>query len=152
MNSAIARLRARLDGSSTVKPLIKFSLVGGTGYVINLTVFGVANGVFGVNHILAAVLAFTVAVFNNFVWNRIWTFRSTDADVAFQALRFLTVSLASLCLNLVLLSLLHEFAPITELWAQAIAVAAVMPVNFALNRAWTFSRDGEEPGPEAVGT
>lgn len=140
----IATLRERLSGTETIGPLIKFSLVGGSGYVINLAVFAFANGALGVHHLFAAVLAFSVAVLNNFVWNRLWTFRSTDADVGFQALRFLTVSLGSLCLNLALLSLLHELAPISELWGQAIAVATVMPVNFAFNRVWTFSRERED--------
>ncbi|MCO5315196.1 MAG: GtrA family protein [Solirubrobacterales bacterium] len=143
------RIRRWLADNETVRPLIKFCLVGASGYVINLAVFAVSNGMFGIHHMLAAVLAFSVAVLNNFVWNRIWTFRSTDADVGFQALRFLTVSLASLCLNLGLLSLLHDLTPITELWAQAIAVAAVMPVNFGLNRIWTFARtSGDDPVTE----
>lgn len=146
----ITWLRSRIHEDSTVRPLIKFGLVGGTGYVINLSVFAVTNGVMGLHPIPAAVLAFSVAVLNNFVWNRIWTFRSTDSEVGLQALKFLTVSLAGLSLNLVILTLLHELTPLTELWAQAIAVALVMPVNFLLNRAWTFSRRDEEPCPVEV--
>lgn len=148
----ISDLRSRLGQTRTIGPLIKFSIVGGSGYVINLAVFAVSNGALGINHLLAAVIAFSVAVLNNFIWNRIWTFRSTDVEVGFQALRFLTVSLGSLCLNLALLSLLHELSPISELWCQAIAVAAVMPVNFAFNRAWTFARSGgRQPRAEIAG-
>lgn len=146
----ISYLRSRISEDSAVRPLIKFGLVGGSGYVINLSVFAVTNGLFGFHPIPAAILAFSVAVLNNFVWNRVWTFRSTDSEVGVQALKFLTVSLAGLCLNLAILTALHELTPLAELWAQAIAVALVMPVNFLLNRAWTFSSEDEEPCPVDV--
>ena len=72
--------------------LFKFGLVGGTGYVINLAVFAVLDQAFGVHHIPAAVGAFCVAVTNNFLWNRHWTFRAADGHAGFQAARFFTVS------------------------------------------------------------
>ena len=54
--------------------LVKFGLVGGSGYLINLAVFALLAGVLDVHHIAAAIGAFVVAVTNNFLWNRHWTF------------------------------------------------------------------------------
>jgi dolichol-phosphate mannosyltransferase len=122
--------------------LFKFGLVGASGYVINLAVFAVLNEAFTVHHILAAVGAFCVAVTNNFLWNRHWTFRATDGHPGFQAARFLTVSVLALGVNLALLYLLVDLAGAPELPSQAVSVAAAMPFNFIGNKLWTFGADG----------
>src|SRR5262245_39836120 len=119
--------------------LLKFGLVGGSGYLINLAVFALLTGSLGLHHVAAAVRAFAVAVTNNFLWNRHWTFGPGDGPAHFQAARFFTVSLASLGLNLAVLQLLLYFTSVDELPAQAIAVAAAMPFNFLGNKLWTFT-------------
>jgi putative flippase GtrA len=122
--------------------LFKFGVVGVVGYIINLAVFALLNEAFGFHHILSAVGAFCVAVTNNFLWNRNWTFRATDGHRGFQAARFFTVSVLALGVNLVLLYLLVDVAGIPELPSQAVSVAAAMPFNFIGNKLWTFGRDG----------
>ncbi|HSF01985.1 MAG TPA: GtrA family protein [Solirubrobacterales bacterium] len=122
--------------------LFKFGVVGVVGYVINLAVFAVLNEALTVHHILAAVGAFCVAVTNNFLWNRHWTFRATDGHPGFQAARFLTVSVLALGVNLTLLYLLVDVAGAPEVPSQAISVAAAMPFNFIGNKLWTFGADG----------
>jgi putative flippase GtrA len=119
--------------------LLKFGLVGGSGYLINLAVFALLAANFGVHHVVAAIGAFAVAVTNNFLWNRHWTFGPGDGPMHFQAARFFTVSLASLGLNLAVLQLLLAYGTLGELPAQAIAVAVAMPFNFLGNKLWTFT-------------
>src|SRR5262245_4956154 len=86
--------------------LIKFSAVGATGYVINLAVFSALVKGADVHYRTAAVLAFCVAVTNNFLWNRHWTFKARAGHAGFQAARFLVVSLLALVFNLVVLEVL----------------------------------------------
>lgn len=119
--------------------LFKFGLVGGSGYLINLAVFALLAGSFGAHHSIAAVGAFAVAVTNNFLWNRHWTFGSSEGPAGFQAARFFAVSLAALVLNLIVLEALLATGVLGELAAQAIAVAVAMPFNFVGNRLWTFA-------------
>jgi putative flippase GtrA len=119
--------------------LLKFGLVGGSGYLINLGVFALLAETLGVHHLIAAVGAFCVAVTNNFLWNRYWTFGPGEGLARFQAVRFFVVSLASLGLNLALLELLVSSGSMGELRAQAIAVAVAMPFNFLGNKLWTFA-------------
>lgn len=118
--------------------LAKFGLVGGIGYLINLAVFALLTGL-GVHHVIAAIGAFCVAVTNNFVMNRYWTFDPGEGPAHFQAARFFTVSLASLGLNIAVLELLISNHLTGELAAQAIAVAVAMPFNFLGNKLWTFN-------------
>lgn len=119
--------------------LAKFGIVGGSGYVVNLAVFALLAGVLDLHHISAAVGAFVVAVSNNFLWNRLWTFGPGEGPAHFQAARFFAVSLASLGINLVVLEVLLSAELVGELPAQAIAVAAAMPFNFLGNKLWTFT-------------
>jgi putative flippase GtrA len=119
--------------------LFKFGLVGGSGYLVNLAVFALLVGSFDLHHVAAAVGAFCVAVANNFLWNRYWTFGPGEGPAHFQAARFFAVSLASLALNIAVLELLVSSHLTGELAAQAIAVAAAMPFNFLGNKLWTFT-------------
>jgi dolichol-phosphate mannosyltransferase len=119
--------------------LCKFGLVGGSGYLINLAVFALLVGSLGVHHAVAAVGAFCVAVTNNFLWNRYWTFGPGEGPAHFQAARFFAVSIASLVVNLIVLELLVS-GGLGELPAQAIAVAVAMPFNFVGNKLFTFDQ------------
>jgi putative flippase GtrA len=120
--------------------LVQFGVVGAIGYFVNLAVFGFCTGVFDVHHIPAAITAFGVAVTNNFLWNRHWTFDHAKGEHAgFQAARFFTVSVLALGINLVALQVLIEVVEFPELAAQAIAVAFAMPFNFIGNKLWTFA-------------
>jgi dolichol-phosphate mannosyltransferase len=119
--------------------LFKFGVVGGSGYLINLAVFAFVAGSLGFHHMLAAVVAFCVAVSSNFFWNRRWTFGPGEDHPAFQAARFFAVSIAALLINLAALEALVVGTSMGDLSAQAIAVAIAMPFNFLGNKLWTFA-------------
>ena len=138
---------ARRIGRGTRKPenwvqLFKFGVVGGSGYLINIVAFAILTQAADLHHIPAAIGAFLVAVTNNFLWNRQWTFRAEapGRHPAHQGARFLAVSVIGLGVNLAVLEALVSGVELGELPAQAIAVAVAMPVNFIGNKLWTFSR------------
>lgn len=133
------RIGAAARRPATWVQLFKFGIVGGLGYLINLAVFALLAEGFGIHHAIAAVGAFCVAVTNNFLLNRYWTFGPGDGPAHFQAARFFAVSLASLGLNLAVLELLIANHLTGELTAQAISVAVAMPFNFLGNKLWTFA-------------
>jgi putative flippase GtrA len=122
--------------------LFKFGLVGASGYVINLAVFALLDQALGVHHLVAAVLSFCVAVTNNFLLNRHWTFEATAGHAGFQAARFFAVSVMALGVNLILLYVLVDVAGAAELPSQAVSVALAMPFNFIGNKLWTFGEAG----------
>jgi dolichol-phosphate mannosyltransferase len=123
--------------------LVKFCIVGGSGFVVNVSVFFVVNHLLGVHHIIAATLAFVVALFNNFWWNRHWTFGqhgARDHHAGFQAARFFTVSVAAFLVALAILQLLVSTTSLPATVAQAISIVAATPLNFVGNKMWTFAR------------
>jgi len=106
---------------------------------VNLTVFAICIELLGLHHLIAATLAFTVAVTNNFVWNRFWTFKVRSGHAGFQAARFFTVSIATFVVQASVLQLLVAVAGLPELLSQATSVAAAMPLNFIGNKMWSFA-------------
>jgi dolichol-phosphate mannosyltransferase len=119
--------------------LVKFGIVGATGYLVNLGVYALLVRKAGVHYIPAAIASFVVAVTNNYLWNRIWTFRHQRGHIAYQGLRFLVVSLVTLAANLAILFALAQTG-LGKVPAQAIAIVLVMPLNFLGNKLWSFGR------------
>jgi dolichol-phosphate mannosyltransferase len=134
------RIRLGLRRPHNWMQLVKFSVVGASGYVINLAVYSALLEGAGVHYRTAAVLAFCVAVTNNFLWNRHWTFKATHSHPGFQAARFLVVSLVALAFNLVVLEFLVAVAGAPKIPAQAVAILAATPLNFVGNKLWSFGR------------
>jgi putative flippase GtrA len=120
--------------------LVRFALVGASGYVVNLAVFTLLVHGAAVNYRLAAVGAFVVAVANNFTWNRRWTFRARGGHAGSQAARFLVVSVVALGVNLAILELLVAGFELPEVPAQAVAIVLATPLSFLGNKLWTFDR------------
>ncbi len=118
--------------------LVKFVGVGGTGYVVNLATFTLAREVLGAHHLVAATLAFAVAVTNNFWWNRHWTFGARDGHAGFQAARFFAVSVSAFLVQVGLLQLLVTTTELPAVVAQAASIAAATPLNFVGNKMWSF--------------
>jgi putative flippase GtrA len=115
----------------------RFCAVGLTGYVVNLAVYAALHVGLGLHYLAAAVVSFLVAVTNNYLLNRFWTFRRQRGHVGIQGLRFLVVSTAALAANLtVLYALVH--AGLEPLLAQALAIVLVTPLNFIGNKLWSF--------------
>jgi putative flippase GtrA len=131
------RVRAALAQPANWLQLIRFASVGASGYAVNLAVFAVCVHVLGAAPGVAATAAFLVAVTNNFLWNRGWTFRAHDGPAHHQAARFLAVSLGGFAWNLGALALLVA-AGLPSVLAQAIAIATATPLTFLGNKLWTF--------------
>jgi putative flippase GtrA len=118
--------------------LVRFGIVGGIGFLVNVGVYALFVHGVGADYRAAAVAAWLVAVANNFVLNRHWTFDARDGLVHFQAMRFLVVSLVAFGFSLLLLTLFVEAAGLPKVASQALAVAASTPLNFLGNKLWSF--------------
>ncbi len=118
--------------------LVRFAFVGAVGFLVNLAVYALFVHSVGVDYRFASIVAWLVAVINNFVLNRHWTFDARDGRAHAQAVRFFVVSLLAEVFSLALLTALVEGAGVAKVPAQALAVAASMPLNFLGNKLWSF--------------
>jgi putative flippase GtrA len=123
--------------------LVRFGLVGGLGFAVNLAIYALCVHALGLDYHMAAVAAWVVAVLNNFFLNRHWTFDASGGRVHFQAMRFFVVSLVAFGFSLLLLTLFVESAGLAKIPAQALAVAGSTPLNFLGNKLWSFRSEVE---------
>jgi len=142
-SSAALGVRARavraLRQPANWMQLAKFGAVGATGYVVNLAVYTALLRGAGWHYAYAATASFLVAVTNNYLWNRLWTFRDQRGHVAHQGARFFVVALVAYGANLGILAALIAFG-LNKVLAQAIAIVLVTPLNFIGNKLWSFAR------------
>ena len=138
-NTALARSRAgrALRAQHNWVQLAKFSLVGVSGYVVNLVVYTALLKGADLHYAVAATCSFVVAVTNNYTWNRLWTFHAQRGHVGWQGLRFLIVALVAYIANLALLTGFIALG-LDKVLAQAIAIVLVTPLNFVGNKLWSF--------------
>jgi dolichol-phosphate mannosyltransferase len=138
-----ARIRERAGSALRTRgnwvQLGKFLVVGASGYVVNLVVYSVLVQSSGFHYLAAATVSFFFAVTNNYLWNRLWTFRGQRGNVAYQGMRFFVVALVSLAANLAVLKVLIDLGT-PKVRAQAIAIVLVTPLNFLGNKLWSFRR------------
>jgi len=116
--------------------LVRFCVVGGSGYVINVGLFWLAYR--DLPYMVAFMIAFAVAATNNFIWNRVWTFKIEHGVPHVQYARFLAVSLGALAIDLAALALLVEVVGVHKPIAAAIAIVVATPLSFLGNKLWSF--------------
>lgn len=109
-------------------------------------------------YIVYAGIAFLVANLFNFWWNRHWTFKDHHGEPApfmKEFMPFLLVGAAAQIVGFLILVLLRNpYSPFylsadfftntgpaytrRLYWAQLIQIICVMPINFVVNKLWTF--------------
>lgn len=136
----------KLLANNLFKQLIKFGLVGISGATVDFGFFNLFIIVLKINLYLATSLSFTLALFNNFIWNKIWTFRSQSSDfkhASKELVKFALVSTIGLGLNLILMwfgknhTLLGNSLLGLNI-ARGIAILVVAGWNFLGSKLWVF--------------
>jgi putative flippase GtrA len=136
--------------------VLRFCVVGASGYVVNLAVYAALLGV-GLHYLGAAAISFFVAALSNYVWNRAWTFQAHGAPLLGQGARALIVSALSLGANQFFLVVVVA-AGAGHLAAQAVAIVLATPFSFVTNKLWAFAEtervdeSQEEPIPASLPT
>jgi putative flippase GtrA len=125
---------------------VRFCAVGASGYAVNLAVYAALLAA-GLHYLAAAAIAFIVAAASNYIWNRTWTFQTSDAPVLGQGARALIVSALSLGANQLFLLVLVS-AGAGHLAGQAVAIVLATPFSFVANKLWAFADRGPTPEPQ----
>lgn len=121
-----------------VRQFIKFGIVGLGSTVIDWGIFYLLNLSFGIYYLVAKVLSFSVAVINSFVWNRRWTFRSTETNRSKEFTKFMIIALVGLALNALIMYLAVSTFGTRKIFGLIFATAIVTFWNFLANKFWTF--------------
>ncbi len=89
-------------------------------------------------YMVSAACAFTLAVINNFILNKYWTFRNRTPEIPKQFVTYFIVSVVSLIINLSVLYILTEYVGFWYMTAQIVAIFVALSNNYLGNRKYTF--------------
>lgn len=126
-----------LDRKKIVQ-LTRFVITGFVGLLIDFLFTWICKEYLGMDKYLSNAIGFTFAVVNNYVLNRLWTFKSNDNAIAKQFTTFLLVSLAGLMLNTSFLYLIHHKMGMNFYVTKCMVVAIVFVWNYIANSKLTF--------------
>jgi putative flippase GtrA len=124
-----------------VRQFVKFGIVGASGFVVNLVVFTLLQHPFSVpdrDRLYYAIysVAFLCGGISNYIFNRIWTFRSSGHPLR-EGIAFISVSVAALIVALLVGRFVSPFLGHGHrTWF--VSTCAAMVVNFLVNKYWTF--------------
>lgn len=123
--------------------LIRFGMVGMTGTIINFSVYFTASEVAHLGLNLSAILAFSVAVVNNYILNHRWTFKAVNGNNVINFRHFiyyLIGNIQGLAINLVVLNLVVFFVGIKfHLLGQMLGILFGMLSNFIFAKEFVFT-------------
>jgi putative flippase GtrA len=136
------------------KRFIKFMFVGAMGAIVDFGVLNLLAHVFDVPVTIAGIVSFALAVTQNFLWNRYWTYPESRAFPAIpQYLQFFVINATALVIRVPILALVpgpvinflesSGMPPATaevlgNNFALALAVGIAMFWNFFINRFVTY--------------
>lgn len=122
--------------NAVAQPL-KFIVVGGAGYFINLAFFAGLFGL-GLTYVAASIVSYLISNAFMYLGNRYFTFRLGNEGFWGAYLRYMVVGVVVAVLVAALLALLVEGFDLDPRLGQAIALLIVTPVAFVLFKRWTF--------------
>ncbi|MEK0180636.1 MAG: glycosyltransferase family 2 protein [Oscillatoriales cyanobacterium] len=118
---------------------IRFGLVGFSGVFVNMGVLYVLRNFCKLELTRSLILAAELAIISNFLWNDIWTFgeisrrQRGNRKRLKRLLKFNTICLMGLILNVLLVNVMFNIFGMNEYLANLIAILAVTLWNFWIN-------------------
>lgn len=137
-----------------LKRYVQFCLVGGTGVLVDTgLLWALASpGMLGWNLSLGKVLASEVAIFNNFLWNDIWTFRALNPprddwrerwlERLSRLGKFNLICVAGIGCNVLLLNVQVHTLHVNMYAANLVAIVIVSVWNYFINLCFAWRPKG----------
>lgn len=121
---------------------IVFTMVGISGIVVNNLILYILIEFLFLHISIASLIAIQIAIFNNFIWNRKFTWKDRDMQgwdaIRKGLIKFTLVSWIAGGLNWLILLLLDYTTELHYIIANLIAILLASILNYLLNDFWTF--------------
>lgn len=118
---------------------LKFGVVGFSGLFIDFGLTYLFKEVLHVQKYVSNAIGFMMAASSNYFLNRIWTFQSTNPNIALEYTEFIVISLIGLVINTAILYLLVSKLKMNFYLSKVFAIAVVTLWNFFANLLITFA-------------
>jgi putative flippase GtrA len=124
--------------------LLRFLFVGALGTIVNMIFFFIFADYLNFNASISSIIAFCVAVTQNYFLNHLWSFKKfVNFQVNMKSyIKYVCVNIFGLIVNLIVLNLiLMQFNPTIKTTAQLFGVLAGTFFNFILSRFYVFNKN-----------
>jgi putative flippase GtrA len=118
--------------------LLKFALVGITGMGLDFGTTWLLKEKVKINKFIANATGFSIAVVNNFILNKYWTFDNKNPIATEQFIKFLVISIVGLGINSLLLFILLKKIKGNFYLVKLAVIGLVFFWNFSANYLYTF--------------
>lgn len=115
--------------------IVTYLIIGGANTLVNLLIFYIFLQL-GINYLIANLLCFIIGVLMGYILNTLIVFKATLHFAAL--LKYSTVYLSSMVINILLLFGLVHYAELNKMLAQIVTTAVVTVVNYLLIRKVVF--------------
>ena len=118
--------------------LLKFSLIGIIGVVINFLITFLLKEYLKVNKYLSNSFGYLIAISFNFLANKFFTFKSDNSEIYSEVIKFIIVTSIGILINHIVVYLLTEKKNMNFYFSKIAAVIVVFIWNFTLHSIFTF--------------
>lgn len=117
---------------------LKFAVVGFSGVFVDFGITFLCKEKIKLNKYVSNAIGFVCAATSNYILNRIWTFQSTNEDVATEYGSFMIVSAIGLGINSLTLYILTDKLKWNFYFSKIFAIGVATLWNFFANLMFTF--------------
>jgi putative flippase GtrA len=123
---------------SDFRQFVIFCFVGASNTIISLVVYYILLKI-SINYLVASSIGYAVGIINGYLLSSKYVFNKKNQTKTL--VKFVTVYLSSLIINLLLLSFIATHLGVDKFIAQIPVTFFNVMYNFFINKAWTFKRD-----------
>jgi len=126
---------------------VNYCLVGGSGVLVNLSVYYSLTRFLDINAFLSSPIAIWVSILTNFLLNNYWTFRNRPANksILSRLLNFHVVAGIAGLINYIMFVVLISLLSIHDLLAVLFGIGVGIVFNYTGNSLWTFRKKIKKP-------
>ena len=121
-----------------INVLLKFSLIGIIGVVINFLITFLLKEYLKVNKYVSNSFGYLIAISFNFLANKFFTFKSDNSKIYDEVIKFIIVTSIGILINHIIVYLLTEKKNMNFYFSKIAAVIVVFIWNFTLHSIFTF--------------
>lgn len=136
--SKVATIQRLVNCILKERQIIRFAIIGVSNLVISLITYYCVIYL-GLHYQIANVLGFITGSLNGYLWNKKWVFKESSKGWG-SLMKFYITYLSTWLLGAVLLWIEVEILGMSELFVPFINIFITTPVNYILNKYWTFKR------------
>lgn len=124
----------------SLRQFVKFAIVGAGNTLVDWVIYFFLAHYVGLAKLVAKSGSFVVAAASSYFFNRRWTFKSQNSNVAGEFARFLVVATTGLAWNTLIFWVISIHFNLPDIVGLFVATALVTIWNFLVNKHWTFKK------------